>query len=208
MSIRSPVAILYDHNGNVLLGPKVSAESLPVTFATDQVALPVTVGVAASSGSITEFLTDDGLIGGGHALNVDGGAPVPFWFPADGTKDIVVTGLRLVFSAQAIDFDGASFGKGSALTVGIAVSIIADDGAFTKTLATIKLNEDFFRLLQFDISQAGTTDAMAATLPFQGRVLLKAGSSDEVRVVVGDDLTAGVLGINYLTATIYGVKDI
>jgi hypothetical protein len=201
-------AVIYDLNGNNLLGAKVSAESLPVVLASDQAALPVTVGVVASSGSLAEFLTADGLPAGSHDMVVDGSTPKPFWFPADGTKDIVLTGLRLVFSANQIDFDGGSFAKGSALANGIEISIIADDGAFTKVLAVITLNEDFFRLLQFSISQAGTTDALAATLPFGGRVVLKAGTSDEVRVVIRDNITGASHSVNYLTATLYGVKDL
>ena len=201
--------VIYDLNGNNLLGSKIAAESLPVTIASDQAAIPVTVGVAASSGSITEFLTSTGLPAGSHDMKVDaGGGDIPFWFPADATKDIIITGLRIVFSANAIDFDGGSFGKGGELSSGIEVSIIADNGLFTKVLANITLNEDFFRLLQFDISQAGTTDAMAATLPFQGRVVLTAGTSDEVRIKIRDNLTGAAHGVNYLTATLYGVKDI
>jgi hypothetical protein len=201
--------IIYDLNGNNMLGQKIMAESIPVTFSSDQTALQVTVGVAASSGSITEFLTDDGTDTGSHDMKVDGfPTPVDFWFPADATDDIVLTGLRLVFSANTIDFDGSSFGKGSELSNGIEVSIIADGGTFVDVLANITLNEDFFRLLQFSISQAGTTDAMAATLPFGGRVVLEAGSGDEVRVSIKNDLTGAALGVNYLTGTLYGVKEI
>lgn len=205
--VNQPSVTLRTDAGDEQKGAKVSDESVPVVIASDQTALPVTVGVAASSGSITEFLTADGA-GGSHDMKVDGSTPVDFWFPADGTKDIVLTGLRIVFSANAIDFDGASFGKGSKLSIGIEISIKADSGAFTKVLANITLNEDFFRLLQFSISQAGTTDAMAATLPFGGRVVLVAGSSDEVRIKIRDDLTSASHGVNYLTATLYGVKDI
>jgi hypothetical protein len=207
--VNQPSVTLRTDAGDEQKGAKVSAESVPVVLATDHAALPVTVGVVASSGSITEFLTDDGLVGGGHDMKVDGDpTPVEFWFPADGTKDIVLTGLRLVFSANQIDFDGASFGKGSELSNGVEVSIIADNGSFTKILANITLSEDFFRLLQFSISQAGTTDALAATLPFGGRVILAAGTGDEVRIKIRDDLTGAAHGVNYLTATLYGVKDI
>lgn len=191
------------------VGQKAMVASIPVTLASDQPALQVTVGVAASSGSITEFLTDDGLNTGSHDMKVNGGGTdVPFWFPADATDDIVLTGLRIVFSANTIDFDGSSFGKGSELSTGIQVNIVADNGAFVEELANITLNEDFFRLLQFSISQAGTTDAMAATLPFGGRVVLEAGTGDKVEVIIRDNMTGAALGVNYLTATLYGVKEI
>lgn len=191
------------------VGQKPMAESIPTTLASDQPAIQVTVGVAASSGSITEFLTDDGLPTGSHDMVVNGsGTPEVFTFNADATLDIQLTGLRLVFSATSLDFDGASFGKGSELSNGIEIDIVADDGVFADRLAVLTLNEDFFRLLQFDISRAAADGVMAATLPFGGRVILVGGTSDKITVTINDNLTSGALGVSYLTATIYGVIEI
>ena len=88
------------------------------------------------------------------------------------------------------------------------MNIKANNGSFDETVAVLTVNEDFLRLLQFSISQAGTTDVMAATLPFGGRVLLVGGSTDNVEVLVRDNLSTGARGITYLTGTVYGVKDL
>ena len=190
------------------VGQKVMVDSIPVTMASNQPAIPVSVGAAASEGAVTEYVTDDGLPSGDHDLVVNGTVPKSFTFPAHATRDIVLTGVRLVFSSAFFSFNGDDFGKGGgALTNGVEMKIVANGGIFTATLATLVVNEDFFRLLQFSISQAGATDVMAATLPFQGRVVLEAGSSDKVEVVINDNLTTGARGITYFTGTVYGVLE-
>lgn len=200
--------ILHDAAGNEHKGQKAMADSVPTTLASDQPAIQVTVGVAASTGSITEFLTDDGLPTGSPDMVVNGsGTPEVFTFNADATDDIQLTGLRLVFSASSLDFDGSSFGKGSSLSTGIEIDIVADGGSFVDQLAVLAVNEDFFRLLQFDISRAAADGVMAATLPFGGRVLLEGGTADKITVTINDNLTNGALGVSYLTATLYGVLE-
>jgi hypothetical protein len=200
--------ILHTKAGDEQKGQKVMAESVPVTMASNQPAIPVSVGAAASEGAITEFVTDDGTPTGAHSMIVNGTSPKSFTFPAHATRDIVLTGVRLVFSASAFVFDGSTFGKGGGvLGNGVDLNIVANDGIFSATLAVLTLNEDFLRLLQFDISQAGSTDVMAATLPFQGRVVLEGGTSDQVEVVINDNLTLGNKGISYFTGTVYGVLE-
>jgi hypothetical protein len=200
--------ILHTAAGDEQKGQKVMAESVPVTMASNQPAIPVSVGAAASEGAVTEFLTDDGTDTGSHDMIVNGsGTPKSFTFPAHATRDIVLTGVRLVFSASFFGFDGATFGKGSLLANGVDLNIVANDGVFSDTLAVLTLNEDFLRLLQFDVSQAGSTDVMAATLPFQGRVVLEAGTSDQVEVVINDNLGVGSRGITYFTGTVYGILE-
>ena len=190
------------------VGQKEMAASIPVTMASNQSPLQVSVGVAASAESITAFLTDDGTPTGSHDMVVNGsGTPEVFTFNADATSDIILVGLRLVFSAQSLDFDGGSFGKGSELSGGIELDIVADSGTFAEQLAVLTLNEDFFRLLQFDISRAAADGVMAATLPFGGRVILVAGTADKITVTINDNLPIGSLGVNYLTATLYGIQE-
>ena len=202
-------AALYDSTGDEKLGQKVMALSIPVTMASNQPAIPVSVGAAASEGAVTEFVTLTGLPAGSHNMVVDGTTPKTFTFPADATRDIVLTGVRLVFSAAFFGFDGNTFGKGGgALPNGVQMNIVANNGIFTATLANLVVNEDFFRLLQFSISQAGSTDVMAATLPFQGRVVLEGGTADKVQVVIRDDLSSGARGITYFTGTVYGVLEV
>jgi hypothetical protein len=187
------------------VGQKAMAASIPVALASDQSALQVTVGAAASTGAITELLLNTGS----PDMVVNGsGTPVDFVLNADATDDIVLTGVRLVFSASFFNFDGGTFGKGGGtLSNGVDINIVANDGTFTDTLATLTVNEDFLRLIQFSVSQAGATDVMAATLPFGGRVVLVGGSSDKVAVQIKDNLAAGARGISYFSGTVYGVVE-
>ena len=56
--ISTPKAILYDANGNILVGQKPRAESVPVTMASDQPAIPVTFSEAnAVTGVSSTILT-------------------------------------------------------------------------------------------------------------------------------------------------------
>ena len=155
--------------------------------------------------AISEFLRN----AGSEDMVVDGsGTPVSFVYVADLTNDTLLSSLRLVFSAAFFKFDGDSFGKGGGpLAAGVNINIVANNGTINKTLMTLTVDEDFLRLLEFSVSQAGATDTMAASVIFGGRILLEAGSGDQVEVVVNDDLTSGSRGIAYFTATLYGTKE-
>ena len=83
-------------------------------------------------------------------------------------------------------------------------AVAADEPAGRHIRLTRKITVRL-RLLDFNISQAGSTDVMAALLPFGGNVVLEAGSSDKVVVTINDDLTVGARGITYLSGTLYGV---
>lgn len=170
--------------------------------------LQVTTGATAGTGTVSEYL----LNGGSEDMVVNGGTtPVVFSYDADTTDgyNILLTSLRLVFSAAFFEFSGATFGKGGgALSTGVCVDIVADNGMFVDQLAVLNVNEDFLRLLDFSISQSGATDVLAASLPFGGRVLLEGGTSDNLTVTVRDNLTIGARGINYFTATVYGVLEL
>lgn len=163
------------------------------------------VGNVAATGAVSELL----LNGSSEDMVVDGSStPVIFSYNAEATYDVQLTSLRLVFSAAFFDFIGASFGKGGgALSNGIEVKITANNGDFVSTMAVLKVNEDFLRLLEFSISQSGSTDVMAASVVFGGRILLKSGSSDKVEVTINDNLTAGSRGIYYFTANAYGIQE-
>jgi hypothetical protein len=190
------------------VGQKAMSASLPVTLASNQPAIQVSIGHPSHEGSVTELLTSDGTVTGSVDMVISGSG-TQFWYPAHPTLNVVLTGIRIVFSAAFFDFGGASFGKGGGpLSNGVEMKIVANSGSFVDTLAVLNVNEDFFRLLQFSISQAGTTDVMAATLPFGGRVVLEAGTSDRVELVINDDLTAGSRGISYFTSTVYGVLEV
>lgn len=135
---------------------------------------------------------------------VDGSVtPVSFVYAA-GADTTQLSKVRIALSVSAINLDGDSFGKGSPLTNGIEVKLVANNGDINKTLITLKLNEDLFLMEDLVISQAGVTDAMAGSLGFGGSATLVGGSSDKLEVVINDNLTAVLIGLNYLQATVYG----
>jgi hypothetical protein len=201
------VGLLFDQAGNPLLGQKAMAGSTPVVIANDQSAIQVTVNPGAADGAVAEFVEN----GGSEDMVVNGSVtPVVFSFNADPTDDITLNSIRLVLSAQSIAFDGSSFGKGGGgLSTGVVVGITADNGAFVNAnLLTLQINEDFFRLLDAATALNAGDAVVAATLAFSGNVRLVGGSGDKIEVTINDNLTSGVLGINYLTGTVYGAIDV
>lgn len=184
------------------VGQKTMANSVPIVIANDQTTLSVTSGASLGTGSVSAFL----LNGSSPDLVVDGsGTPVKFSFEADASDDIQLVSLRFVISVGgSFDFDGGSFAEGGALSNGISVNIVANGGAFDRQLTELKVNEDFARLLDFQ--PFSDIDAViTSTLPFGGNVILEGGSSDEVSVTVNDNVALGGRGVDYFTATIYGV---
>ncbi len=188
------------------VGQKAMVASVPVAIASDQSALTVTTTAPAATGALSTQLKDSGGSGSPNMI-VDGSVtPVKFEFNADATDDIRISSLRLVFSASSFVFDGSSFGKGGGpLATGVTIDIVANNGGFTSQLAIVVVNEDFLRLLDFDISQAGTTDVLASALQFGGDVELKAGTADEISVTINDNLTLGARGIDYFQTNLAGV---
>lgn len=166
--------------------------------------IATTTGASAGEGAVAERL----LNGSSYDMVVNGsGTPVTFQFDALPVDDVVLNSLRLVFSAGFFDFTGNAFGKGGgALSNGVTASIVSNNGAFSGQLAELMVNEDFLRLLDFSVSQAGSTDVMAASVPFTGNIRLVGGSSDYVRVTINDNLTPGSRGITHFTATVYGTE--
>jgi hypothetical protein len=159
--------------------------------------------VLVSTASVIDFVKN----GGSEDLQVDGATtPVIFTFDADATDDIILTHLVLCMSAMAVDLDGGSFASGNALTNGLLVQATVNDGTAV-AIGTFKQNEDFRRLLDTDLAQGGTRDNMTGVISFGGRMILKGGTSDKVEVIVRDDLTTPSLGLEYLTATVYGLKE-
>ena len=158
--------------------------------------------VLISTATLIEFVKN----GGSEDLRVDGGTPVTFVLNADPTLDIVLTNIVFCMSTSSVDLDGDSFASGNALTTGVKCQATVNDGVVVN-IALFKLNEDFRRLLGASLAQGGVNDNMTGTITFGGRMVLKAGTSDKVEVTVQDDLTNALLGLKYLTATVYGLKE-
>jgi len=133
--------------------------------------------------------------------------PVSYRYNAVVGHNVILSSLRLVISANSFNFNGASFGKGGgALTNGVNINIVTNDGTVNKTLSTLRLNEDFWRLLDFNVDRSGTS-VMAASAQFGSGLKLIAGSSDYVEVIINDDITSGSRDIFYFTATLYGALE-
>jgi len=159
----------------------------------------------SSSAVVIDFLKN----GGSEDMVVDGDpTPVVFSFPADATDRIYLTRLRIVMSAASFSFDGTKFAKGSALTNGVLLEAVIDDG-ISVSLANVQINEDFARLTDFTTEfNAVLGDLLVSDLEFSANEYLEAGSSDLVKITIRDDFTnAGLYGVNYLTATLYGYKE-
>jgi hypothetical protein len=192
------------------VGQKDMVDSVPVTMASNQTAIEVTIVPPSGDGLVSEPLTDDGTPSGSPDMVVNGaGTPETFTVNADATDNIKLTSIRLVIAAQAFEFDGNSFSKGGgALPNGIEVKITADNGNFIETLMTLTVNEDLYRLLAVNSAIQAGSSVIAASLDFGGNLLLVGGSGDKVEVVINDNLTSGVRGVNYFTCTAYGVLDL
>ena len=144
--------------------------------------------------------------GGSSSMRVAGtlGTPIDFTLNADPTDDISVEQLRIVFSADDISFDGASFGPLSGLTNGLLVQTFIN--SVTTDLYTIKVNEDFVRIPGPTplVNNTGPKDFLVSAFGFGGLLKLAGGSSDYIRIRVRDTLTS--VQLKYLQATVYGAK--
>ena len=147
-----------------------------------------------------------------YQMKVNGsGTPVVFYYSADATKDITVLELRIVFSAESLNWSGAGFGKAAAgaLANGVLVELVINSGT-TITLSNIMVNEDFLRTYGEipAIAQSGANDVLVTAFKSSGGLTLKAGTADRVRMTVRDNLTNAALGVSSLTGTFFGEKAI
>lgn len=234
---RNPASILFDSSGNEvavildntiyrletrgsLVGQDAGAGAEKKVSVLDdatsastkrlQVEADIKPGAVIQVGSaIDELLIDPLTDGGSDNMVVDGSTtPVEFTFPADGTEDLILVELRLVMAAAEIQVSSAAFGKGGGILAnGVGVETTVNDGN-NIVLMSVFRNEDFFRLTEVVSNFSGTNDIVAGSLRFGGRTRLVAGSSDEVKVTINDDLTAGIRGIGYFNATLYYRKEV
>jgi len=160
--------------------------------------------------SFAQFLED----GADENMVVDGSVTiVEFVVNADPTDNIVITEIRLVFTAGAINW--GHFGKGGGLLAnGVHIDAEINDGTHLD-FVTMDRNEDFIRLpssrggATFSEFNASGNDALGASVVMSGiNERLIAGTTDFVRVQIRDDLTTAARDIDYFTATLYGYKEI
>jgi len=204
---RNPAAILYDSSGNaidsVLDDNAVRRLEVNTNFPPGQ---SIIIGTQIPP-DLREIVRAFVLNGASDDLAVDGSTtPVAFDYDADSVDDIAVYEVRFIFGAQDIIFDGVSFGPLSALTNGLKLDITFDNGV-TFEAANVKTNED---LLMFPspgnsiLNNTGPKDILVMGMFLGGGPILKAGTSDRVRVTVRDDLDSN--SISVLKAQVFGVK--
>lgn len=130
--------------------------------------------------------------GSSDDLRVDGSTtPVVFTYDADSTDDISILEVKFVLVANSVTFGNEYFGSTSGpLSNGLLVEVTSDGN--TGTVETIKQNEEFV----FFASPGGfdwvvsSKDMIYSTWLVGGGLKLKAGTADNVKVTVRDDLTS------------------
>lgn len=194
--------------GQEHVGQQAMADSVPVVVASDQTPIPV----VPASPAPEDVFREDLLNGASPDMNVDGsGTPVVFKVDADPTDDIKLRELRLTISgAKVYRFDGATFGEGgSVLTNGILIEATINGGT-TVMLANIVRNEGFFRLQSTGVTPFyaanGANELIAVSL-ILGGAQLNAGTADQIKITIRDNLTAGgATKTKHFRATLYGSK--
>lgn len=129
------------------------------------------------------------------SLLVDGDpTPVVFTYDADPIYDISLQEIKFVLASNSVTFGTDYFGATSGpLTNGLLVEVTA--GGVTGTVALIKQNEDFVTFaspggFEWVVS---SKDMMSSTWLVGGGLKLVAGSGDQVKITVQDDIdNAGV----------------
>jgi len=205
---KTPVAILYKADGSVAVSVlnDGSVERLAVD-AKGSVSIVPPFAASGLGSLFRKFLAESG---GNESLVVNGSITAKvFKVDADSTKDILLTEIRILMTAGIIEMNSVSFGKGGgSLTNGILIEVTS--GGVTTEIGNIKINEDILMLpVRNDVlfNQVPLNDVLALSMDFGGVVKLVAGSGDNVKITVRDDLTGGVRGIEYFKSAAYGVKE-
>lgn len=194
------------------LGQKEMSGSTPVVLASNQTPLQMQlVGT-----SVQNYVSDYLMSGSTYNMKVDGSTTSRvFSYNADATHDIVICEMRFIISAASFNWSGAGFGKSASgiLTNGLLIDMIVNNGESIQ-LSNVKINEDLLRTFgelplieSVSLTSVIVSSFRFGTGPGGTAMVLKAGTSDKVRVTVRDNLTNGDLGINYISATFYGTRE-
>lgn len=211
----SPAVVLYDANSNPILvtndggdrrvgtDSKVAkgASALVYLDAIDtstgtgrlEATLLTPAGDPVSFPSVSESIKNEFVLNTGSSdLLVDGSTtPVVFEYTSDPTHDIALQEIRFTMAANSITFGTDYFGsKSGPLTTGTLVEVVVASGAVA--LYNLKQNEDFVNFsspggFEWVVS---SKDMMTSDYVIGGGLVLRANSTDKVRVTVRDNLTA------------------
>lgn len=207
----NPDAVLYDKDGNVITSIQDPVNQTERRLQVESRLAPGTVisvdAVPANPGNaVRDFLRN----GGSRDMNVDGsGGDIAFTFDADSSKDIFLTEVRFIFNAQSINMKGEDFGSDLPLTNGTKFEVTTN--GTTTELANFKINEDFLALPSRSginmIYDGPANDQIVASFYFGGAVCLKAGTGDNVKITVRDELTiGGAHKVVLFWGAVYGIK--
>ena len=126
------------------------------------------------------------------SLLVDGSVtPVEFAYNADATHDISIQEIGFVVASNSIAFGNGNFGAiGGPLSTGLLVQITA--GGNTGTISNLTRNECFVHFaspggFQWVVS---SKDMLASNYLIGGGLKLKAGTADNVKITVRDDISS------------------
>jgi hypothetical protein len=168
------------------------------------------VDAIVTSATPIEAFFRQALKNGGSPDQIVNGSVTPtvFTLPADVTNDIVLTELRLVISGSGFDWNGGTFGNGGGvLTNGVLIEL--DIGGVVTEITNLKINEDLLLVpVRTDVvvDQVSASGVVALSVDFGSGVTLTAGSADEIRSTVRDDLTTGPRALNFFQMVGFGSK--
>ena len=137
-------------------------------------------------------------------MDIDGTTPKTFTFGADATKDLFLIDLQLMIVASSLVFGMGKFAGLAELTNGVKVEVTVNNGT-TSVLGTLQKNED----LMFFSTAGGwdlviaNKDIIRSVFSFGGAMKLAAGTADEVKITVQDNLS---IGINFFQAQLRMTK--
>lgn len=145
---------------------------------------------------------------GSKNLCVDGSStPVVFTVDCDSSKDLYIHELRFIFSAQDIAMRGDAFGARDELTNGILIEVTCN--GVNTVLANLQLNECIAAFCSpggaFVFNNSGAYHLIASGLLLHGQAVLKAGTSDNVKVTIRDDLTH--VTYKHACLVVFGAKE-
>lgn len=172
----------------MIAGPGIRLVSTGVDGGTGD----VTVKIAFQDILKTQFLTATGLPAGSSVMAVDGSiTPVPFWLPADATNDLYLDKIILVIEDGRVDFK--DFGDIAILTNGIDL-ILKQGGVDTNLIDKAKTTYQILKQsgADFDViknANAASDDSIIIRVTLDSPRLI-AASTDEIRLIVNDNLTA------------------
>jgi hypothetical protein len=120
--------------------------------------------------------------------------PKVYKIGADPVKNTRIYELRMTMSATHILTDGLHLGPMNTLANGILIEMKIDDVVYE--LGNMRVTEDFFSLVSgtMPVITRGSMDIMVSGIEFESvnhaapGLVLKAGSTDEVRITIRDSL--------------------